>query len=133
MSGNNNSPFSNLFTGLNFNLRNFFLRHDNYLNTAFILSIIPLPFTAVIAMLISLIGIYFQSKNKFQVDEARYLLVIIVLSIINLFFVYFFYSFAAEIYFSFLKESIDNIKRIIESLRISSNPFIQSFLLNFSF
>jgi ABC-type uncharacterized transport system permease subunit len=75
-------------------------------------------------MLISLIGIYFQSKNKFQVDEARYLLVIIVLSIINLFFVYFFYSFAAEIYFSFLKESIDNIKRVIENLRISSNPFI---------
>ena len=124
MSGNNNSPFSNLFTGLNFNLRRFFSRHDNYLNTAFILSIIPLPFTALIAMLISLIGIYFQSKNKFQVDEKRYLLVIIVLSIINLFFVYFFYSFAVEIYFSFLKESIDNIKRIIESLRPSSSPFI---------
>jgi len=124
MSGDNNSPFSNLFTGLNFNLKRFFSRHDNYLNTAFILSILPLPFTALISMLISFIGIYFQSKNKFQVDETRYILVIILLSIINLFFVYFFYSFAVEIYFSFLKESIDNIKRFIESLRLSSVPFI---------
>ncbi len=47
MSDNNNSPFSSLFTGLNFNFRKFFSRHDNYLNTAFILSITPLPFTAV--------------------------------------------------------------------------------------
>lgn len=124
MSDNNNSPFSSLFTGFNLNFKKFFSRHDNYLNTAFILSITPLPFTAVIAMIISFIGIYFQSKNKFRVNETRYLLVIIVLSIINLFFVYFFYSFAAEIYFSFLREGLDNIKKFIESLMLSSNPFI---------
>jgi len=122
----NNSPFSDFFGNLGSNTRAFFSKHDPYLNFAFILSILPIPFTGIISLIIVIIGVIFLAQNKFKsVDESKYLLAIFFMSILNMIFVYWFYSFAAKTYLSFIFEFYFSFIDFIKNFFTYANPYIK--------
>lgn len=81
---NNKSPFEDFFVDILFNIKNNFRKHDKYLNVALVLAITPLPFLGIIALIISLLGFYLNSKNKFEIDEKSRLLTIAILASLNI-------------------------------------------------
>ena len=121
---NNNSPFSEFFGNLGTNSRRFFSKHDPYLNFAFVLSILPIPFAAVIAILIAGVGVFFQLNNKFRMDESRYLITIFSLSVLNIIFVYWLYSVATKTYFEFISDFYLSIFDFLKNLFTATNPYI---------
>lgn len=122
---NNNSPFSEFFGNIGSNTRRFFYKHDPYLNFAFVLSLLPIPFAAVVAILIAGVGVFFQLNNKFKsMDESRYLIAIFSLSILNIIFVYWLYSFATKTYFAFISDFYLSIFDFLKNLFTVTNPYI---------
>ena len=81
---NNKSPFEDFFVDILFNIKDNFRKHDKYLNVALVLAITPLPFLGIIALIISLLGFYLNSKNKFEIDEKSRLLTIAILASLNI-------------------------------------------------
>jgi hypothetical protein len=80
----NSSPFDDIFSNFLFNIKNSFRSHDRYLNIGLLLSFVPLPFVGFVALSIALIGIYFNYRGKFQIDESRRLILILIVSILNI-------------------------------------------------
>ena len=99
----NQSPFKETSENFKSSFYNFFVRHDNYLNVAFFACFIPLPLIGIGSLIISIIGFVFQRQNRFQVDESKYLLTILFLSIIHI-------TVTSLIYFVFSLKVIDLIK-----------------------
>ena len=85
---NNKSPFEDFFVDILFNIKDNFRKHDKYLNVALVLAITPLPFLGIIALIISLLGFYLNSKNKFEIDEKSRLLTIAILASLNIAFTF---------------------------------------------
>ena len=119
---NNSSPFEDLFKNFFVNIRDSFRYHDKYLNLALLLSIIPFPFVGFISLIIAILGLYLNYLKKFEIDETRRLILIILISILNITISLTFAYNAYSVVNSFFYEIIGKVGDFISS--VLSIPYI---------
>ena len=90
------SPFENLIGDFLFSVKSFFISHDKYLIIGLFLCFLPIPIGGLLALIIALLGFFFQSKGLFERDEKNLILLIFMLSFFNIFITYYFLSSAFE-------------------------------------
>ena len=90
------SPYENLIGSYLFSVRSFFVSHDKYLIVGLLLCFLPIPMGGLLALIIALLGFFFQTRGLFDRDETNLLLCIFILSILNIFITYYFLSSAYE-------------------------------------
>ena len=90
------SPYENLIGGFLFSVRSFFISHDKYLIVGLFLCFLPIPIGGLLALIVALLGFFFQRRGLFERDEKNLILFIFILAILNMFITYYFLSSAFE-------------------------------------
>lgn len=118
------SPFEIFFKNFFLSIKTFFLLHDRYLTFGLILALIPIPFSALIALLIALIGAIFQIQKKFINNESLYIILILILSSLNIWLTSTLFIFIYSEFFNYINSVKDFILNYLNALVGKTNQFI---------
>tara|TARA_B100001939_G_scaffold348177_1_gene373474 strand:+ start:4621 stop:4977 length:357 start_codon:yes stop_codon:yes gene_type:complete len=81
------SPFISLLDNIRNNIGDFFRKHDNFLLFALIISFFPFFIPQMIALIICLVGLYFQFSGAFKpINELPLIITIVIICVLNLLF-----------------------------------------------
>jgi len=118
------SPFENLIGNFFLSVKSFFISHDKYLIVGLFLCFLPIPIGGLLALIISLLGFFFQSRGLFERDENNLILFILILSIFNMFITYYFLSSAFESVTILLENFFNFFRNIFFYLFSKSNNYV---------